>query len=157
MITQSKKSETAFKNLNNLYSLTIESNKINHISKNVFSFEKSSDSLIDIDLTNVPLKGDSFESGAFSDLKRPARINLHPRDEKRAEKVTFLDQHVFEEFFIKDHRNELVLYTVDCNDCRSYWLVQTEKYSLQTESMRCSDGKILDKFFKVFPNCEHFY
>jgi hypothetical protein len=90
-------------------------------------------------------------------LKRPARINLISRDEKRAEKVTFLDQHVFEEFFIKDQRNQLILYTVDCNDCRSYWLVKTEKYSSQTGLMRCSDGKILDKFFKVFPNCEHFY
>ncbi len=146
----------AFKDLNDLSSLTIDSNKVSHISKNAFSFEKPSDSKIEIDLTNLPLKGDSFESGAFGDLKRPARINLNPKDEKRAEKVTFLDQHVFEEFFIKDHRNELILYTVDCNDCRSYWLVQTEKYSLQTELMRCSDGKILDKFFKVFPNCQHF-
>jgi hypothetical protein len=136
--------------------LTIESNQINHISKNAFSFEKPSDILIDIELTNLPLKGDSFESGAFSDLKRPARINLHPRDEKRAEKVTFLNQNVFEEFFIKDHRNKLILYTVDCNDCRSYRLVKTEKYSSQTDEMRCSDGKILDKFFKVFPNCVNF-
>jgi hypothetical protein len=139
-----------------LYSLAIESNKVNHISKSAFSFEKSSNSLIEIDLTNLPLKGDSFESGAFGDLKRPARINLNPRDEKRAEKVTFLDQHVFEEFFIKDHRNKLMLQTVDCNDCRSYWLVKTKKYSSQIEEMRCSDGKILDKFFKVFPNCVNF-
>ncbi len=146
----------AFQDLNHLYSLTIDSNKVNYISKNAFSFEESSDSLIDIDLSNLPLKGDSFEIGAFGDLKRPARINLSSRDGKRIEQVTFLDQQVFEEFFIKNPRNKLILNTVDCNDCRSYWLVKTEKYSSQTDEMRCSDDKILDKFFEVFPNCEHF-
>ncbi len=64
-------------------------------------------------------------------------------------KVTFLDQHVFDEFFSKDPINELILYTIDCKDCRSYWLVRTDKYSTQTELMRCIEGSILDKFFKI--------
>ncbi len=62
---------------------TIDSNKVNHISKNVFSFEKSSDSLFNLDLTNLPLNDASFESRAFCDLERPTKINLNARDHKR--------------------------------------------------------------------------
>ncbi len=122
------------------------------------SFEKSSDFSLKLDFRNLPLNGDSFESGAFSNLKRPATIDMRLTGENvnRTQKVTYLDQHVFEEFFSKDHKNRVIIYTIDCKDCRSYWLIKNDKYQSQTMSMSCSDGKILDKFFKVFPNCEHF-
>ncbi len=154
----------AFKDLNHLNILSIGSNNMTKkqiyvsITKNIFSFEESSDSLLTLDFGDLSLNGNSFESGAFSNLKRPAAIDMRPtgKNVNRTEKVTYLDQHVFEEFFNKDHRNEVKLLTIDCKDCRSYWLIKNDKYQSQTMSMRCSDGTILDKFFKVFPNCEHF-
>jgi Leucine-rich repeat (LRR) protein len=147
----------AFKDLNYLNVLSIDSNQITNITKNLFSFEKSSDSLFTLDFRDLPLNGDSFESGAFSNLKRPTTIDMTLTGENvnRTEKVTYLDQHVFEEFFSKDHRNQVRLNTIDCNDCRSYWLIKNDKYQSQI-TIWCSDGTILDKFFKVFPNCEHF-
>ncbi len=72
----------------------------------------------------------SFESGAFSNLKRAAAIDMRPtgKNANGTEKVTYLDQHVFEEFFSKDHRNEVKLLTIDCKDYRSYWLIKNDKY-----------------------------
>jgi Leucine-rich repeat (LRR) protein len=148
----------AFEDLNHLNILSICSNQIVNITKNLFSFENSSDSSLTLDFRDLPLNGESFESEAFNNLKRPTTIDMSLTGENvnRTEKVTYLDQHIFEEFFSKDHRNEVTLNTIDCKDCRSYWLVKNDKYESRAASMRCSDGTILDKFFKVFPNCEHF-
>jgi hypothetical protein len=148
----------AFQDLNHLIILSIESNKTINITKNIFSFQKPSNISLTLDIRDLPLNSNSFESGAFSNLKRPATIDMRPtgKNENRTEKVTYLDQHVFEEFFTNDNRNRVIHYTIDCKDCRSYWLIKNDKYKSQTMSMSCSDGKILDKFFKVFPNCVNF-
>jgi hypothetical protein len=129
---------------NNLTQIILYGNKITKVGNNAFSqciqFFNSSENYLDLFLNNCLLNSSSFEKKAFSNLKRPTilRFNFGGSSNK-----TFLDQHIFEEFLNNNDRNGIELYTIDCKDCRSFWLFSDQKYSdrIGLTQLRCSDGK----------------
>ena len=134
----------AFQYLVSLSTIVLYNNPINHVSENAFNMLRKSETLLDINLNNCPLNSSSFEIGSFSNLKRPTKIQFTSNN------VTHLDQHVFEPFFGYSKQNTLTLDRIDCNDCRSVWLLN--KYSTQLSDLKCSNNNTFsDK--RNFPNC----
>jgi hypothetical protein len=147
--------DNAFKNLQNLTNLVLNDNKLDHISKNEFNFNTTSNKTVDIFLYNLSLNSSSFESKAFSSFNKPTFLHFNYSFRHKSNNITYLDQHIFEEFLNLNSMNQIELYTIDCKDCRSYWLVNNDKYKLQIESITCSDFvEISDK--NNFSGCEHF-
>jgi Leucine-rich repeat (LRR) protein len=143
----------AFNHLNSLTQLELDGNKLDHISENTFNFSKSSDKLLQLFLDRNSLNSSSFEKGAFDKFNRPTYIifsfghNLN--------NITYLDQHIFEEFMNNNNHSMIDSITIDCEDCRSFWLFQNEKYSKQLLLLKCSNSKAFSDE-NNFPECKHF-
>jgi hypothetical protein len=145
----------AFENLHFLNGLDLDHNNVNHISKDAFSFNTTSKDTFDLYLQNLTLNSSSFEKGAFSNLNRPTILHFNYGYQYKSNNITYLDQNIFEEFLNYNNFNRIELYTIDCKDCRSFWLLNNDKYKLQIDSITCSDFKPLtDK--NNFSGCEHF-
>ncbi len=131
----------AFKHLNYLLSLGLEQNKLDHISENAFSFEKFNDNLFGLFLYNNSLNSSSFESGAFDNLNRPTAIHFNFDDKSNG--IKYLDERIFQPFINNNNKNQIFLNTIDCNDCRSFWLIKNQKYSSQITDLKCSNSKLI--------------
>jgi hypothetical protein len=63
--------------------------------------------------------------------------------------ITFLDEHVFEPFlndnqFEKGSGNTIsMLSSLDCNDCRNYWLVKNQNYKTKLTESKYSDNETI--------------
>ncbi len=139
----------AFKELNSLSYLDLKENKLDHISENAFSFSKSNDELFRLFLYKNSLNSSSFEKGSFNNLNRPTILILS--DWEKLNNITYLDQQIFEEFLNKNKQNRIDSTSIDCNDCRSFWL---KKYDKQISDLHCSNYKAFSDA-KNFPNCQH--
>jgi hypothetical protein len=145
----------AFTNLQYLSNLQIDANKVNHISKNAFFFNNTDQGFFLLFLFEQLLNSSSFESGAFDNLHRPTIIYFNYGYDDKSNNITYLDQNIFETFLNKDSKNGIALNTIECKDCRSYWLVKNPIYKSQISSLKCSTGQpISDK--NTFSDCAHF-
>ncbi len=130
----------AFNQLNSLNILQLGENPINHITENAFNFLNSSEIVLAMYMFECLFNNTSFEKGAFSHLNRPTYLYFDRVT--AATNVTYLDQRIFEEFFNNNDKNGIELFSVDCNDCRSFWLFSNQKYSNRSGNrLICSDGK----------------
>ncbi len=120
---------------NNLTLLFFDENKINHISNNSFNFLKKSDKPLIISLRSNSLNSSSFELSAFNNMNRRTTIDL------LYNKISYLDQTVFQLFFNDNNNNIININSLDCEDCRSFWLFKNTTYS-QSLGISCSDGKM---------------
>ncbi len=147
----SKIGKNAFGNLTNLQELDFEYNKLDHIPENAFNFyDSSANSTLNLYLIRCSLNGSSFEKGAFNNINRPTVLHFNYYDQSN--NITFLDQNIFEPFFSANNMNAIEISTIDCKDCRSFWLIKSQKFSPQ---IKCSDGKqISDK--SNFAKCSGF-
>jgi hypothetical protein len=125
----------AFQYLPSLFYLDIYSNQINYIPKNVFKFLGKSLRNFHLNLRYLPLNSSSFEYGAFSNLNRPTNLLLG------SSYIKYLDQMVFEPFFNNNDQNTISMNSIDCEDCRSFWLFINGKFSKQITGILCSNGK----------------
>ncbi len=140
----------AFKHFNYLLSLGLEQNKLDHISENAFSFETFNDNIFGLFLYNNSINSSSFESGAFDNLNRPTAIHFNFDD--KSNDITYLDERIFQQFMNKNDKNKILLNTIDCNDCRSFWLIKNQKYSSQITDLKCSNSKLISDN-SSFTNC----
>jgi Leucine-rich repeat (LRR) protein len=147
----SKIGNNAFGNLTYLNEIDLENNKLDHIPEKAFNFSDSSaNSTLLLYLIKCSLNDSSFEKGAFNNFDRPTMLYLNYFDQSN--NITFLDQHIFEPFFSANNNNGIELNTIDCKDCRSFWLIKLQKFPSQLSQIKCSDGKqISDK--SNFPKC----
>jgi hypothetical protein len=136
----SKIGKNAFNNLD-LGQLTLTGNPLSYISQNEFKF-KTFNNRFDLYLAKCSLNSSSFESGAFGDINRPTFLWFESAVEIDNNNITYLDQHIFEPFLIQNQENRILLSTIDCNDCRSFWLHNNKKYINQSVYLKCSDGKM---------------
>jgi hypothetical protein len=151
----SKIGNNAFKYLNSLTELHLTSNFVDNIPENAFSFSDTSEKRLNIFLIACHLKSVSFSVGAFSHLNRPTRLYLDAWLNE-SNNITFLDQRIFEPFFNANNRNEIQASNLDCDDCRSYWLVKDNRFSQQLTKIYCSDSKQVSDN-KNFANCIHLF
>jgi hypothetical protein len=129
----------AFQYLQLLDSLHLNYNPINHISRLAFNFlEKSTNSFF-LAFYSSTLNSSTFEFGSLDNLKRPTEIDL------RFTGVKYLHQNIFENFFSFNNENSIYTNTLDCEDCRSFWLFNNKKYRSQLTDVECSNG---NKFYQ---------
>jgi hypothetical protein len=81
------------------------------------------------------LNSSSFELSAFNNMNRRTTIDL------LYNKISYLDQTVFQLFFNDNNNNIININSLDCEDCRSFWLFKNTTYS-QSLGISCSDGKM---------------
>ncbi len=144
----------AFFNLNNLQHLSFGYQPIDSIPKNAFDFELASDKKLLIYLHENNLNDSSFESGVFTNTKRPLYIYL------RNNKLTYLDEKIFGLYLKNDKNNEIncELKEIVC-DCRMLWLIKNKaEFSKRVMNIKCKNFGIdfWDLTLKDFDNCKEY-
>jgi hypothetical protein len=133
-----KVGSNAFSQLKSLEFLQLGSNPISHITENAFNFLNTSEIRLNLDVHASFLNSSSFDEGAFSHLNRPTILYFG----ESGPNITYLDQHIFEQFLNNNDKNGIKLYSIDCNDCRSFWLFSNQKYSKRSSNeLFCSNRK----------------
>jgi hypothetical protein len=146
-----KLGNNAFEYWPSLKDLNLANNTLNHVSENAFNFQKRDNVPVVDGLRLILIKNNfnssSFEIGAFNGLNKPTHL-FFSLDSNDKTNITYLDRHVFEPF-ISDNRSGILsnrietLETLDCDDCRNYWLVGNENYKIKAQILKCSNHKTL--------------
>lgn len=136
-----KLGEYAYYYLDSVNHITVSRSLIDYIPSHAFELRQESKEKIDIFLdNNHKLNGSSFGTDAFLNIRRPAIIHLwmdSPVDE-----LKFLDEKVFYPFLSASANSlELSNNTIDCNDCRNYWLNKDLKLTQRIRELNCTNGK----------------
>jgi hypothetical protein len=124
-------------------------NKIKNISQQAFHFSNKSDKYLQIDLSFSLSKNSSLEIGVFDNLLRPVDLILDNFE------LQYLEQRIFEPF-CDNNKNGIQSDTIDCEDCRSFWLFKNGKCNPRTEGIKCSNDR---QFYDSnnFKKCLGFY
>lgn len=125
--------KSPFQHLANLSELRLYNNKIDYISENAFYFLEESNSTLIIDLAFNKLNSSSFHVSAFNNMRRPVKLDITEN------KITFLDQHVFEPFLKQNNLNKIEINSIDCDDCRSFWLNNGQYSDSTLDGIICSN------------------
>jgi hypothetical protein len=143
----------SFYGLKNLTLLGFDGTSLEFISSNAFHFENQTNELLIIYLDNTKsLNGSSFDINSLSSFKRPTTIYMG-----NSPNIKFLDEKIFRPFFEADQRNKIVFFEyllIDCDDCRSHWIVKEIKYLKRFDFLpfKCLNNQIME-ISNSFKNC----
>ncbi len=143
----------SFYDLKNLTILSFEDNPLKLISMNSFHFKDVSNQTFRLNLYKInSLNGSSFAINSLSNIKRPTLIYLGSDPN-----LKFFDETIFVPFFESNPKNYIYLSVVtkiDCDDCRSHWLVKESKYLERFDYIKCLNGNDI-RNSNNFKNCNH--
>ena len=133
----------AFYNLDSLKGLYISNNSIDILQSDALKFRKTNNRdifyiLLDCKAFNTST---SIEQNAFKNLNIPSRIsNIEDCN------LTHLEEKNFAPFLDKEFNTfEFGIYgadtEIDCNNCKSYWIIKNDNYRNKIYNLKCSDGK----------------
>jgi len=127
----------SFYDLKNLTRLIFQENPLKLISMNSFHFKNVSNQTFNLRLDNInTLNGSSFAINSLSNIKRPTTINFDSDPN-----LKFFDETIFLPFFESNPKNKISLTMhIDCDDCRSHWLVKESKYLERFDQIKCLNG-----------------
>ncbi len=143
----------SFYDLKNLTILSISGNPLKLISMNSFNFKNVSNQTFNLFLNTInTLNGSSFTINSLSNIKRPTIIYLGSDPN-----LKFFDETIFLPFFESNPKNKIVYYSntsiaIDCDDCRSHWLVNESNYSERFDKIECLNGNHI-RNSNNFKNC----
>ena len=129
-----KLGNNSFSQLNNLDTLHITETSINFIPESAFDFNVGTKHEMTIYLYgNRALNSSGSSDHALTKMKRPTTINLDSSSETR---FHFLDEKIFQPFFKSNAKNQIELRegSLDCSDCRNYWLKKNPTLLKQIEN-----------------------
>jgi hypothetical protein len=142
----------SFYDLKNLKELDLSLNPLKLISMNSFHFRNVSNQTFNLHLDSInTLNGSSFAINSLSDIKRPTAIYLCSDPN-----LKFIDETIFLPFFESNHKNTIFSYYslgIDCDDCRSHWLVKESKYLQRFDQIICLNGNDI-RNINNFKNCK---
>lgn len=107
----------AFYRLPNLTYLNLRDNEISRLTNFTFSFEKTNDELLVLDLQGNILTSDAIASGAFRQLQRPVTLNLYYN------LITYLDESTFKPVLSHPKSSIIISNNPIICDCRMKWLL----------------------------------
>lgn len=107
----------AFYRLPNLTYLNLRDNEISRLTNFTFSFEKTNEDLLVLDLQGNILTSDAIASGAFVQLNRPITLNLYYN------LITFLDEATFKPVLMHPKSSIIISNNPIICDCRMKWLL----------------------------------
>jgi hypothetical protein len=126
--------KNAFQYWPNLTTLNLGVNKIDYISGKAFNFLKKSNSTLNLYLHTNKLNSLSFHRSAFKQMRRPVALDMLYN-----EKITYLSRPTFESFLNQNRINKILVNSLDCNDCRSFWLIDNKYSDSQISRRECSN------------------
>jgi hypothetical protein len=142
----------SFYDLKNLTELDIGLNPLKLILMNSFNLKNVSNETFKLNLGHSnTLNGDSFAINSLSNIKRPTFVNLNDNPN-----LKFFDQTIFLPFFESNPKNHIYLSNttkLDCDDCRSHWLVKESKYLERFHQIICLNGNDV-RNSNNFKNCK---
>jgi hypothetical protein len=96
------------------------------------------------------LNGSSFTINSLSNIKRPTTIDL-----SRNPNLKFINETIFLPLFESNPENKIYISSsnLDCDDCRSHWLVKEPKYLERFHEIKCSNGNDM-RNSNNFKNCK---
>ena len=125
---------------------------IDLIPENAFKFNEESNQTLFVDLTkNKFLNSTVFSVNSLTKFKRSARIIIDmPKDSA----IQYLNQKIFEPFLLSKVDNKVAIWTgsLNCDDCRNYWLKRNPNLLKQLVDARCTSGKSISDPIN-FKNC----
>lgn len=122
----------AFYRLPNLTYLNLKDNEISRISNYTFSFEKSNDDVLILDLSGNIITSESIDKGAFEMTQRPLNLNLYYN------LITFLDEHTFKPILSNPKSQIIVTNNPIICDCRMKWLLDdAHNYMDRVHGLMC--------------------
>lgn len=108
----------AFYRLPNLTYLNLRDNEISRISNFTFSFEKTSEEILVIDLQGNIITSDAISPSSFLQLNRPVNLNLH------FNLMTYLDEETFKPILMNPKSSIIISNNPIICDCRMKWLLE---------------------------------
>ncbi len=140
----------SFYDLKNLTELSLSLNPLKLISMNSFDFKNVSNQTLQLNLGDSnTLNGSSFAINSLSNIKRPTYIHLGEDPN-----LKFFDEIIFQPFFESNPKNKIMSNTImDCDDCRSHWLVKESKYLDRFKQINCLNGNDI-RNSNNFKNCK---
>ena len=136
--SMSKIGDNAFSRSKNLSRLDIGYTSIDFISEKAFEFyEESNQSLVIYLVNNKYLDTSSFSENSPSNIKRKTFVYL---DDSR---FKYLDEKVFYPFFKSNPKNGISS-SVDCSDCRNFWLKMKSSMLNAKSIPQCLNEKSLN-------------
>ena len=147
-----KLGNNTFSQLKSLAQLFITQTSIDFIPENAFEFNEKSENQMTINLGgNKYLNNSGLSENSLTKLKRPTTLDVYSSTYSN---FTFLEQKIFQPFFKSNDKNQIKLndYSLDCSDCRNYWLKQNPTLLKQLTNSNCSNGKLLTDA-DSFENC----
>ncbi len=143
----------SFNELENLKILSFNKNPLKLISMNSFHFKNVSNQTFELHLNSInTLNGSSFAINSLFNIQRPTLIYLN--DDPN---LKFFDETVFRLFFEFNPKNKIISFNttkLDCDDCRSHWLVKESKYLERFDYIKCLNGNDIRNSIN-FKNCNH--
>ena len=141
--------------LNSLAKLDLQNASIDSIPNNAFNFEKTSQTLIQIELENNPLNNSSFSDFWFVGIKRPTHLLIGD-----SKVISYLNEKAFSLFLTTNENNEIVgnpdNQKIDCNYCSNKWILNNPDLLANIKQIVCSNGKKLTDHDN-FQNCTKYY
>ena len=117
----------AFRDLNQISVITFYETSIKLIENRAFKFDtKSTIPKVIIEFDNCNLTGETFQPGAFDAVLKPIQITFYNST------IDYLNEEVFESV-LENGKNEIdfgsdkTIRSLDCGDCRNYWLIKENK------------------------------
>ena len=102
-------------------------------------------------LKNKYLNRSGISEHSLEKLKRPTIVDLDPPSSNY---FSYLDQKIFQTFLMANAKNQIEMseWSLNCNDCRNYWLKRESGFLKQLIKSKCSSGKDLNDTAN-FINC----
>lgn len=108
----------SFYRLPNLTFLNLRDNEISRIGEWTFSFEKTSEEILVLDLQGNIITSDAIHPKAFLQLNRPVTLNLHYN------LITYLDEETFKPILQNPKSSIIISNNPIICDCRMKWLLE---------------------------------
>lgn len=144
----------AFYNLNSLSYLNIGNNSIDILQSEALKF-RTSEQYIGIVLDCNLFNASNVEENAYKNINRPVLLY----DENEFCWLTYFDEKIFGPFFDNNSFNRIKAHdsashiAIDCDDCRSVWLLK-EEYLNRIDGLICNNGRNINDA-SSFTNCKH--
>jgi Leucine-rich repeat (LRR) protein len=135
----------AFYESNNLELLDLSNNPIETIPYMAFQMKNPSNKRLEIDLDFMDiLNGLGFKDSSLSYIRRPTILSIVGNLG-----FTYLNESVFKPFLESNPENRIhiknslsfVENSIDCNDCKNYWIKKDPKFLGKIDLTHCSNGK----------------
>ena len=130
-----------FSGFKNLELIEIHMTSIDYISENAFEFYQDSNQRLTLYLwRNSFFRNNEFAENSLTKFRRPTTIRIQPDSINGFHMI--IQEKAFLPFLKSDDRNKIELQlSLDCDDCRNYWIKRNPNLIEQIINLSCENSK----------------